>query len=119
MRVLLKLFRGNCFPNVSDRYEVDRRLYAGHRAKLTSDHLKKRTLLAPSNDFMRPGSAVGIKKFGGRYESTINVTDALNVVLLPWKTMPILTKIDSGTVLGIGYGKLNAEAKRGLMMTNG
>ena len=30
----------------------------------------------------------------------------------------MLTKIDSGTVFGIGYGKLNAEAKRGLMKTN-
>ena len=61
MHVLLKFFRGNCFANVSDRYEVDRRLHAGDKANLTSDHVKKRTLLAPSNDFMTPGSVVGIK----------------------------------------------------------
>ena len=54
----------------------------------------------------------------GHCESTINVTDALNVAPLPWKTPPMLAKIDSGTEFGIGYGKLNAEAKRGLMKTN-
>lgn len=30
----------------------------------------------------------------------------------------MLIKIDIGAVVGIGYGKLSAEAKRGLMKTN-
>ena len=64
---------------------------------------------------MTPGSVVGIKKFVEHYESTINVMDALNVVFLSWKTFPMLNKIDSGAVFGIGYG---TEAKRGLMKTN-
>ena len=66
MHVLLKLFRGDCFANVSDRYEVDRRLQAGYRANLrSSEEATIGTLLAPCNDYMTPGSVVGIKEFVG------------------------------------------------------